>query len=416
MNNFPKIILKPGKEAALKRFHPWLFSGAIGRIEGNPEEGSIVEILSSEKEYLATGHYLTGSIAVKMFSFMRADITPEFWRSKLIQAYELRKQLGLVDNSFTNAYRLVFSEGDGLPGLFIDYYNGSVVIQTHTLGMHRIKPVLIDALKEIYGEKLVSVYDKSDETMGKSQSHKVNELSQGRTVLTDQSSDQKVSDYNQFLFGCSGKVEITETGNRFMVDLIHGQKTGFFLDQRSNRMFAQFYAKGKKVLNAFCYSGAFSVYALKGGATMVHSVDSSRQAMQWTDENIELNGIDKEKHRSFVAEVKRYLTETEEKYDMIVLDPPAFAKHLHVSHNALQAYIHINSQAMKRLMPGGLLFTFSCSQPISREMFQSAIVTAGLESGRSVKILHHLTQGPDHPVSLYHPEGAYLKGLILLVS
>ena len=435
MNQYPKIILKPEKEAAIKRFHPWLFSGAINRTEGNPVEGDIVEIFSSQKDYLATGHYLNGSIAVKIFSFIRSEITPEFWKSKIRKAFELRKKLGLVDSSTTNAYRLVFSEGDGLPGLFIDYYNGSAVIQTHTQGMHRIKPILVEALKDIYDEKLISVYDKSIETMGNSQSHTVTE-SQSHIVTESQSHrvtelqaennssalilNEPISHsinhtFSQFLFGSSGSVEIMEIGHRFIVDFVRGQKTGFFLDQRSNRMFAQFYAKDKKVLNAFCYSGAFSVYALKGGASMVHSIDSSKQAIQWANENIALNGIDPEKHSTFVAETKKYLTETEENYDMIILDPPAFAKHHHISHNALQAYIHINAQAMKRLTPGGLLFTFSCSQPISREMFQSAIVTAGLEAGRSVQILHHLAQGADHPVSLYHPEGAYLKGLILAV-
>ena len=399
MNQYPMIILKPGKEAALKRFHPWLFSGAISRIEGVPAEGDIVEIFSDHKEYLATGHYQSGSITVKIFSFKRVDVTAEFWESKLLKAFELRRYLGLVDNAITNAYRLVFSEGDGLPGLFIDYYNGSVVIQSHTLGMHRIKPVLVDVLKNIYGERLVSVFDKSEETMPRTDSR------EPKTIFQ-----------NQYLHGLHHRGQIKEITHDFLVDWELGQKTGFFLDQRSNRMFAQFYSKDKKVLNAFCYSGAFSVYALKGGASMVHSVDSSKQAIHWTEENIELNGIDKAKHQSFVAEVKRYLTDTGEKYDMIILDPPAFAKHQHVSHNALQAYIHINAQAMKLLNPGGILFTFSCSQPISREMFQSAMVSAGMEAGRSVKILHHLAQGPDHPVNIYHPEGEYLKGFILYVD
>jgi 23S rRNA (cytosine1962-C5)-methyltransferase len=295
---------------------------------------------------------------------------------------------------------------------------------------------LVEGLKEIYGEKLVSVYDKSVEGSGQLQSHKVTESlshkvtksqshrvteSQGQDdaniELENQSTNQSINhSVNQFLFGNSGPVEISETGHRYMVDFIHGQKTGFFIDQRSNRMFAQFYAKDKKVLNAFCYSGAFSVAALKGGATMVHSVDSSKQAIEWTEENMMLNAVEESKHRSFVAEVKNFLTHTEENYDMIILDPPAFAKHHRISHNALQAYIHINAQAMKRLTKGGILFTFSCSQPISQEMFQSAVVTAGLEAGKQVKIIHHMTQGADHPVSLYHPEGAYLKGLILYVE
>jgi 23S rRNA (cytosine1962-C5)-methyltransferase len=387
MQNYPRIHLKPGKEAAVKRFHPWLFSGAIHRAEGKVAEGSVVEIYSSTGEYLATGHYTDGSIAVKIFTFTQQEINSEFWFTKLETAFALRKKLDLVDNKLTNAYRLVFSEGDGLPGLFIDYYNGTAVIQTHTIGMHSIKSMLVEGLQKIYGKKLVAVYDKSEGEGG-----------------------------GDYLLGTSHQGTIKEIGHDFLVDWEKGQKTGFFLDQRNNRMFAQFYGKGKKVLNAFCYSGAFSVYALKGGATEVHSIDSSRQAIEWTEENVALNGIEEGRHKSFMAEAKKFLRESEEMYDMIILDPPAFAKHLHVSHNALQAYIHINTEAMKSLLPGGLLFTFSCSQPISREMFQGAIVAAGLQAGRKIQVLHHLSQGADHPVNLYHPEGAYLKGMILYVE
>jgi 23S rRNA (cytosine1962-C5)-methyltransferase len=410
MTQYSRIILKHGKEASVQRFHPWIFSGAILKTEGNPKEGNVVEVFSYRKEYLATGHYLNGSIAVKIFSFERQEITDDFWKSKLRQALELRRIPGLVDNPATNAYRLVFSEGDGLPGLFIDYYNGTAVIQTHTLGMHAIKPVLIEGLKELYGEKLSSVFDKSEETM-KGVDHGTENR---KSKIENQ--EPGFLFQNQYLLGSFNSGRIKETGHDFLVDWEHGQKSGFFIDQRSNRMFAQFYAKNKKVLNAFCYSGAFSVYALKGGATMVHSVDSSKQAIQWTNENISLNDIPGEKHISYVAEVKQFLTVTPEKFDMIILDPPAFAKHLNITHNALQAYIHINAMAMKRLTPGGLLFTFSCSQPVSRDMFQSAVLSAGLEAGRQVKIIHHLTQGPDHPVNLYHPEGAYLKGMILSVA
>jgi 23S rRNA (cytosine1962-C5)-methyltransferase len=393
MSAFPKIFLKPGKEAAVRRNHPWVFSGAIDRTTGSPAEGDIVEVVSSRNEFLALGHFASGSIAIKIFEFAKSSIDETYWKTRLEQAFALRKKLMLTDNHLTNAYRLVFSEGDGLPGLMIDYYNGVAVIQTHTMGMHKLKTILSTALKDIYGKNLKAVYDKSSETM--------------KSLPGDFT--------DGYLFGSSQSGEILEIGHKFRVDWEKGQKTGFFLDQRTNRMFAQYYGKDRKVLNAFCYSGAFSVYALKGGATMVHSVDSSKQAIEWTEESLALNGLELEKHRSFVADAKRWLTETEEKYDMVILDPPAFAKTHAVTNNALHAYIHLNAQAMKHLLPGGLLFTFSCSQAIGRDVFQSAILSAGLEAGKRVRILHRLSQGPDHPVSIYHPEGEYLKGLILEV-
>ncbi|MFZ4521203.1 MAG: class I SAM-dependent rRNA methyltransferase [Bacteroidales bacterium] len=431
MTNISRIILKHGKEAAVKRFHPWIFSGAIERVEGAPREGDTVEVLSARKEFLALGHYLPGSIAVKIFSFEPAEVNDEFWKQKLTTAYQLRVRLGLTTGTVANAYRLVFSEGDLMPGLIIDYYNGVAVIQAHSVGMYKLLPVFTEAIRKIYGKKLVAVYDKSAETMEKS---KLITRNSKLFLKTDNVSDNMVVDSASrplvpssprppdptspylFLYGTSGPVEITETGHKFMVDFLRGQKTGFFLDQRGNRMFAQFYAKGRSVLNAFCYSGAFSVYALKGGATMVHSVDSSRQAIEWTEQNIKLNGCDEKNHKSEVADVKRFLVETDQKYDMIILDPPAFAKTHHVTNNALHAYVHINAEAMKRINPGGILFTFSCSQPISREMFRSAIQSAAIETGRNVRILHQLSQGPDHPVDICHPEGEYLKGLILSVE
>lgn len=411
MANPIKIFLKPGKEAAVARFHPWIFSGAIEKTEGAPREGDIVEVRGARKEFLALGHYLPGSIAVKIFSFEPVDVNDDFWKAKLKKAYQFRAGLGLAAGSIANAYRLVFSEGDLLPGLIIDYYNGVAVIQSHSVGMHRLLPVFTEGLLDVYGEKLTAVYDKSSETMEKSKL-----ISSPARPFTTSSVHQAPRSSDQFLSGSSGPVEILETGHRFMVDFIRGQKTGFFLDQRGNRMFAQFYAMGKTVLNAFCYSGSFSVYALKGGAVSVHSIDSSKQAIEWTDQNIKLNGCDESRHRSEVADVKRFLVETQEKYDMIILDPPAFAKTHHVTNNALHAYIHINAEAIKRLGPGGILFTFSCSQPISREMFRSAIQSAAIETGRQVRILHQLSQGPDHPVDICHPEGEYLKGLILQVS
>ncbi len=410
MIQYPKIVLKPGKEAAVQRFHPWIFSGAIQNIEGDATDGMIVEVCSARKEFLALGFYLGGSIAVKIFLYEQVQINEKYWLSKIKAAFDFRCRLGLTNGSVSNSYRLVFSEGDMLPGLIIDYYNGVAVIQTHTMGMHLLLPVFTDALREVYGKELVAVYNKSGETMGSSR-FKV----QGSRFQV-QGSGFQVKDQDQFLFGNSSSVEIIETGHRFMVDFIRGQKTGFFLDQRGNRMFAQYYARNRKVLNAFCYSGAFSVYALKGSATSVHSVDSSKQAIEWTNENIKLNGLDQAKHTSEVADIKQYLVNTKEKFDLIILDPPAFAKTHLVTNNALHAYIHINAEAMKRLNPGGLLFTFSCSQPVSREMFRSAIQSAAIETKKQIRILHQLSQGPDHPVDICHPEGEYLKGLILMVQ
>ncbi|MDP1623944.1 MAG: class I SAM-dependent rRNA methyltransferase [Bacteroidales bacterium] len=433
-----KIILKPGKEAAVKRFHPWIFSGAIGKVEGAPREGDTVEVLTSRYEFLAMGHYLPGSIAVKIFSFEAGEVNDNFWKAKLKTACQLRVRLEMIGGSVANACRLVYSEGDLMPGLIIDYYNGVAVMQAHSVAMHRLLPVFTAALQEIFGKELTAVYDKSSETLEKSKlitrNSKLFLKTEDSLPLPqiDKPANQlesppappsprplvppSPSSLDHFLYGSSGPIEIQETGHRFMVDFMRGQKTGFFLDQRGNRMFTQFYAKGKKVLNAFCYSGAFSVYALKGGATMVHSIDTSRLAIEWTEQNIKLNECDESRHRSEVADVKRFLAETREKYDMIILDPPAFAKTHHVTNNALHAYVHINAEAIKKMNPGGILFTFSCSQPISREMFRSAIQSAAIESGRQVRILHQLSQGPDHPVSIFHPEGEYLKGLILAVD
>jgi 23S rRNA (cytosine1962-C5)-methyltransferase len=404
---YPGLILKKGKESFLERFHPWLFSGAVASKEGDPREGDIVEIRSSSGRYLATGHYQQGSICARLFSFSQQEIGRTFWLEKIRAAYALREKLFLVQNPLTNAYRLVFSEGDGLPGLILDYYNGIYVMQCHSEGMYREKETVVSILQELYGETLRAVYDKSSSTLpGRGKNLPDIDISD-----TTDTSPVKIS--GKFLFGSGDRAEILETGHRFLVDFIRGQKTGFYLDQRSNRMFAQFYAKGRKVLNAFCYSGAFSVYALKGGAIQVHSADSSGQALEWAVENVELNGIEPGRHRTVEADMKRFLSETDETWDMIILDPPAFAKSHSVSHNALQAYIHINTAAMKRLNPGGILFTFSCSQAISREVFRSSLLTAALAAGRKAQVLHHLSQGPDHPVSIFHPEGEYLKGAVI---
>ncbi len=405
MKRYPRVILKKGKEASLKRFHPWVFSGAIERTIGSCVPGDIVEIYSISHDYLGSGHFQDGSIAVKLFTFQQLEINYSFWKEKITRAYLLRSNLGLTSSSSTNAYRLVFTEGDELPGLIVDWYNGVAVIQTHSLGMHLIKHDLVNILKEIYGDALRAVYDKSAETTLLS----VSPLKGEGDMISSRVEDG-------YIFGVPQKGLIKENGHIFSVDWEKGQKTGFFLDQRSNRMFAQFYAKDKKVLNAFSYSGAFSVYVLQGGAALVHSADSSKQAIEWTKENLVLNGIDSTRYESLVTDVKQFLVRTTETYDMIILDPPAFAKHHNITNNALQAYIHINSEAIKKINPGGILMTFSCSQAISREMFRSAIQSAALESGRKIRILHHLSQGPDHPISIYHPEGEYLKGLILQID
>ena len=403
--NYPKIFLKPGKEAPVKRFHPWVFSGAISRSEGNPGEGEIVEVYSSHKEYLATGHFFRGNISVKIFSFSQSTIDYNFWKEKIMASFELRKHLGMTETEYNNAYRLVFSEGDSLPGLIIDFYNGTAVIQCQSAGMNNHRQEFVSALQEIYGNDLKEVYDKSIHTSSLPD----------RQASGIQHPASAIKEVSAYLYGKAEDVLIKETGHSFRVDIEKGQKTGFYLDQRGNRMFAQYYAQGRKVLNAFCYSGAFSVYALKGGATMVHSVDSSKEAIGWTRENMVLNGIPDQVHEEYMADVKNFMLESKEMYDMIILDPPAFAKHHNVSHNALQAYIFINSEALKKLNPGGILFTFSCSQAISREMFRSAVHSAAINTGKNIRILHQLSQGPDHPVSIFHPEGEYLKGLILAI-
>lgn len=401
MERYPRIVLKPGKETALQRRHPWIFSGAVKNLPARVFDGDVVEVFSASGNYLATGHFQHGGIAVKVFSFTRQPVDLLFWTERLREACDRRKAMGLFDLPGTNVCRLVHSEGDHLPGLIIDWYNGVAVIQAHSAGMHQVRQELAEALQTIFGDRLKAVYDKSRESL--------------RTTLEraeGKAGDNGFSD--GFLLGECEAAEILEGGHRFRVDFVNGQKTGFFLDQRLNRMLVQQYARGRKVLNAFSYTGAFSVYALAGGATMVHSVDSSQEAIRRAAENITLNGYSADMHRESVADVKQFLPALDEMYDLIILDPPAFAKTHTVTHNALQAYIHINAEAMKKLNPGGLLFTFSCSQAISREMFRSAVQAAAIETGRDAGILHHLSQGPDHPVNIFHPEGEYLKGIVLL--
>ncbi|MGD0712134.1 MAG: class I SAM-dependent rRNA methyltransferase [Bacteroidales bacterium] len=395
MTTFTKVILKSGKDEAVRRFHPWVFSGAIKKMDGEPQEGDVVEVYSNHNEYLGTGHYQASSITVRVFSFQQVKPDYEFWKSKLVKAYKYRKELGLTDNPETNVYRLVHAEGDGLPGLIIDYYNGTIVMQTHSIGMHFIREHLVNALKDIYGDKLKAVYDKSSETLPKS----VN-----------------LNQKDGYLFGKAETNEVLEYGHKFIVDWEAGQKTGFFVDQRENRKLLEKYVYSKTVLNTFCYTGGFSVYALKAGAAEVHSVDSSKKALELTDKNILISSLDAAKHQSIQADAIDYLKEIEGKYDVIILDPPAFAKHHDAMHNAVQGYKRINLQAIKQIKKGGFIFTFSCSQVVDKFHFYSTVASAAILSGRNVKIIHQLSQPSDHPISAFHPEGEYLKGLVLFVE
>jgi 23S rRNA (cytosine1962-C5)-methyltransferase len=391
---YSKIFLKSGKDRSILNFHPWIFSGAIKKSEGPMNDGDIVDVLATDGRFLGRGFYNNGSITVRVFCFKQEIINANFWKEKLHKAYLVREVLGLINNADTNAYRLVHGEGDGIPGLIIDMYNGVAVIQSHNFGAHNIKEHIVSGLKEIFKEKLHAIYDKSSETMPKHDTHPFK---------------------NQLLFGSTLKTEVLEHGNKFFVDFVEGQKTGYFIDQRENRKLLGEYSKGKSVLNTFCYSGGFSVYSLKAGAGKVHSVDSSKKAIELTDKTIELNGFSSN-HKSFVADTFDYLKNPEEKYDIIVLDPPAFAKHLSAVKNASQGYQRLNLMAFQNIKENGILFTFSCSQAIDKILFRKIVFAAAAQSGRNVRILHQVTQPADHPVSIYHPEGEYLKGLVLHVE
>ncbi|MDR1055625.1 MAG: class I SAM-dependent rRNA methyltransferase [Prevotellaceae bacterium] len=390
-----KIILKQGKEEAVKRFHPWIFSGAIKNIQGEPQEGDVVEVYTVDGKYAATGHYQIGSIAVRILSFIQEKIDDNFWFNKLSEAYKLRQQLGLVNNAETTAYRLVHGEGDGLPGLIIDIYGAMAVFQAHSAGMYLERERISECLKKIYGSRLVAVYDKSAATVP---------FKAGLNA------------HDNYLYGSPTGNKILEYGNGFIINWKEGQKTGFFLDQRENRRLLEQYCKNALVLNMFCYTGGFSVYALQGGAKLVHSVDSSAKAVDLTRQNVALNFGTEVAHEAFVTDAFEFMHNACNEYNVIILDPPAFAKHTQALHNALQAYKRINTQALTRIQAGGILFTFSCSQVVSREYFRQAVFSAAAISERNVRILHQLTQPADHPISIYHPEGEYLKGLILYVE
>lgn len=390
-----QVFLKPGKEVPVLRFHPWVFSGAIARVEGAPADGDIAEVFSHRGHLLGVGHFHHGSIAVRLLSFGAADVdNADFWVEKLRQALRARNVQPLGD-----AYRLVHGEGDFLSGLVVDVYGRAAVLQCHSIGMHRQRHLIAAALRQVFGEQLRTIYDKSADTLPPK-------------YAEEQSNGLLWSAENQ----PEGWAVIEENGVRFKVDWESGQKTGFFLDQRDNRHLLSLYASGKTVLNAFCYTGGFSCYALKAGATLVHSVDISAKAIQLTEENVALNAPVSGSHEGFTDDVLRFLKNTDMRYHLMVVDPPAYAKSLDKRHNAVQGYKRLNVEAIKKVAPGGLLFTFSCSQVVDRELFYHTIVAAAMEVGRPVRVLHHLTQGADHPVSLFHPEGAYLKGLVLYVE
>lgn len=391
----PIITLKTKKDQSLRRFHPWVFSGAIKKVHGAPVNGCIVEVQSNHGEFLGLGHYAEGSIAVRVFSFENQDPEASFWLDKLRRAYEARKSVGLVDSTETTMFRLVHAEGDGMPGLIIDWYDGVAVMQAHSLGMHQQFPQLLEGLKELFGDELKAVYDKSAKTLKKSGA-----VSEDSYLYKNGEPDLTASEY----------------GIKFEIDWLEGQKTGFFIDQRENRRLLGQYAKGKSVLNTFCYTGGFSLFAMQAGAKTVHSLDSSARALDLVDNNIKLNGFDDSNHKNIKADAVDYLKDLDQDYDIVILDPPAFAKHMSARHQAIQGYKRINAHAIRQIKPGGIIFTFSCSQAVDKVVFNHTITAAAISAGRKVRILHQLHQPADHPVNIFHPEGEYLKGLVLLVE
>lgn len=394
--DYKKIILKPKKEESLKRFHPWIFSGAIARKDSDIEEGETVDVYTSNNEFIAVGHYQKGSIEVRVLSFEQRPIDVNFWKEKLQIAYDLRKAIHVI-NKTNNSYRLVHGEGDNLPGLIIDVYGDTAVMQSHSVGIHQSRDEISQALKIVLGDALKNIFYKSE------------------TTLSDRA-DLPME--NGYLLGGKEVSDIVlENGLKFQADWLKGQKTGFFIDQRDNRALLEKYSAGRSVLNMFCYTGGFSFYAMRGNAKLVHSVDSSAKAIMLTVNNVNLNFPDDSRHAAFAEDAFKFLGKIErEEYDLMILDPPAFAKHRGAIKNALQGYKRLNAAAFDKIAKGGILFTFSCSQVISKEMFRLAIFSAAAMSGRNVKILHQLTQPADHPINIYHPEGEYLKGLVLYVE
>ena len=414
------IVLKHKKEESVKRFHPWVFSGAIDRMldeegaEVQPEEGDWVEVVSKAGDFLGIGQYQIGSIAVRLFTFGNEEFGKEFFLQRLQAAYDLRKSLGLIrpDN---NAFRLVHGEGDGLPGLIIDVYDGTAVMQAHTQGIHYIREALAEDLMRVAGADIRNVYYKSETTLSyKSEARQTAEDGvNGYLIIEGKKVENR--EEGKALEASISDVAI-ENGLKFHVDWLKGQKTGFFVDQRENRALVEKFSKGRKVLNMFCYTGGFSFYAMRGGAELVHSVDVSQQAINLTNNNVNLNYPDDPRHEAFCEDAFHYLDRMGDQYDLIILDPPAFAKHRKVLHNALQGYRRLNAKAFEKIQPGGILFTFSCSQVVTKDDFRCAVFSAAAQSGRRVRILHQLHQPADHPINIYHPEGEYLKGLVLYVE
>lgn len=389
------LYLKKGKEESLQRFHPWVFSGAVHHIDGNPEEGDLVRVLSADGRFIAVGHWQIGSIVVRVLSFEDIDITDAFWIERLSVALDVRRAIGVAGREDNNTYRLVHGEGDNMPGLVIDVYGRTAVMQAHSVGMHYCREAIAKALKQVMGNELDNVYYKSETTLP----YKA-ELGQE----------------NGFLLGCSQEDVAVENGLKFHIDWLKGQKTGFFVDQRDNRSLLEHYSRGRSVLNMFCYTGGFSVYAMRGGARLVHSVDSSAKAVDLVNANVELNFPGDNRHQAFAEDAFKFLDNMQTPYDLIILDPPAFAKHRDALRQALRGYTRLNAKAFEKIQPGGILFTFSCSQAVNKDQFRMAVFTAAAQSGRKVRILHQLHQPADHPVNIYHPEGEYLKGLVLYVE
>ena len=391
---YPQIILKKGKEESLKRFHPWVFSGAIQAIEEGIEEGDTVCLVNRNGDFIAVGHYQEGSIAVRVLTFEDREIDDDFWHSRISSALKMRQSIGIADSPSNNTYRLVHGEGDNLPGLIIDVYGDTAVMQAHSIGMHKVRKEIAKALVDVMESRISNVYYKSETTL----------------PFMD------ATDMNGFIYGGSDNNVALENGLKFRVDWLKGQKTGFFVDQRENRSLLEKYAAGKRVLNMFCYTGGFSFYAMRGGAQLVHSVDSSAKAIDLTRENVSLNFPGDQRHEAFCEDAFKYLEKAGDNYNLIILDPPAFAKHRGALHNALKGYTRLNQKAFEKIERGGILFTFSCSQVVTKDHFRNAVFTAAALAKRNVRILQQLHQPADHPINIYHPEGEYLKGLVLYVE
>ena len=392
---YKSIYLKRGKEESLLRFHPWVFSGAILRMDEGIEEGDFVRVLAENGDFIAVGHYQIGSISVRVLSFRDVEIDEKFWESRLASALQMRISIGIADNPQNNTYRLVHGEGDNLPGLVIDCYGKTAVMQAHSVGIHVCRKDIANALMQVMGSRIENVFYKSETTLP---------------------FKAELGQENGFIIGGSDDNTALENGLKFHVDWLRGQKTGFFVDQRENRSLLEKYACGKRVLNMFCYTGGFSFYAMRGGAELVHSVDSSGKAIELTRANVELNFPGDTRHEAYCDDAFKFLEKAGNQYDLIILDPPAFAKHRGALHNALKGYTRLNRAALEKIQKGGILFTFSCSQVVTKDNFRNAVFTAAAQSGRKVRILHQLHQPADHPINIYNPEGEYLKGLVLYVE